>query len=120
MEISVWTMTILFVFIFVFFILPPLLIWLMYLYSNYAIERAKEDVKYRNDVASCIYFTMELGPSISSVSVVALLLNDDTMTNYQLLFLFVCGIILKRFGRRAKSFFYDKIEKGVKEDVSND
>jgi len=73
--------------------------FLLYVIIFNHLEKAKKDIKIKNNVLSCAYFFMDMGPSISSVALVALVIMPKDVTTVQLLLVFSFGIILKRVGR---------------------
>ncbi|MGD9719304.1 MAG: hypothetical protein AB7U24_08695 [Sulfurimonadaceae bacterium] len=78
--------------------------------SHY-LNKSKVCIKTRNNVLSCLYFVMDMGPSVSSVAMVAIVIMPQDVSVMQLIVVFVFGIMLKKLGRKAKELFYIKIEK---------
>ena len=74
------------------------------------LQRCTYDTKYRNRIASFIFFFSDMGPSVSSFSVIALFITTDENV-IALTFVFVCGIIMKEIFREFKNKFYVAIEK---------
>lgn len=74
------------------------------------LMRCVYDEEYRNDTASLIFFFVEMGPSISSFSAIALF--TTTKENFVILtIIFFFGIIVKQRSRRVKNRFYSEIKK---------
>jgi len=70
-------------------------------YVRDLFSRAKTDRKVRNDLYSCLYFMIDMGPNVSAYSVVAIfIVTPDTW--WQLAVVFVVGIAMKRAGRRLR------------------
>jgi len=61
---------------------------------------------------------MEMGPNVSSVSVIAVIIVPKDVTNIQLIIVFILGIMMKRVGRSFKSLFYQKLDIKDKKDQS--
>jgi len=68
-------------------------------YMILTVNQAKHDKKLRNDIYSCLYFLMDMGPNVSAYSIVAIVITTKD-SFYQLLAVFMLGIALKRIGRR--------------------
>lgn len=77
---------------------------------NRVMNRCVHDKDYRNDIASCLFFFQDMGPNISSFSIIALLISSEE-NNCALLIVFFVGIMVKRISRRMKNSFYADIEK---------
>jgi hypothetical protein len=76
---------------------------------NKILDRCAYDADYRNDVASVIFFFQDMGPNISSFSVIALLISSEE--KYTILtVVFFTGIIMKQLSRKLKKLFYSEIE----------
>lgn len=74
------------------------------------IDRCVDDVKYRNNIASIMFFFSDMGPNVSSFSVIALFITSDE--NWLILsVIFFFGIIMKEVFRRLKNIFYEEIQK---------
>ena len=54
---------------------------------------------------------MDMGPSVSSVAMVAIVIMPQDVSVVQLIVVFLLGIMLKKLGRKTKELFYIKIEK---------
>ena len=63
------------------------------------VNQAKYDKQLRNDIYSCLYFLIDMGPNVSAYSVVAIVITTKD-SFYQLLAVFMLGILMKRIGRR--------------------
>jgi hypothetical protein len=74
------------------------------------IHRCTYDTKYRNRIASFLFFFADMGPNVSSFSVIALFITTDENV-IVLTFVFICGIIMKEVFREFKNKFYKAIEK---------
>jgi len=59
---------------------------------------------------------MDMGPNVSSVSIIAVVIVPEDVTTMQLIIVFVLGIMMKRMGRIFKSLFYQKLN--IKKDQS--
>lgn len=76
-----------------------------------AIERARVDVIFKNDMLSWFYFIIEMGPNVSATSVVAIFIGGiDTVL--QLIGVFLAGVLMKHYGRRARDLFMDVVRAG--------
>jgi len=84
------------------------LIWVT---TSYYLHKSKRCIKTRNNILSCLYFVMDMGPSVSSVAMVAIVIMPQDVSVSQLIVVFLLGIMLKKLGRKAKELFYIKIEK---------
>ena len=74
------------------------------------LDRCAVDSDYKNNVASLIFFFQDMGPNISSFSVISLFITDKE--NYTvLIIIFFVGIIMKEKSRKFKKVFYQEIEK---------
>lgn len=87
-----------------------------WIFASYFIKKAKRNIETRNNILSCLYFVMDMGPNVSSVSVIAVVIVPKDVSSLQLIIVFILGIMLKRVGRIFKSLFYRKL--GMKKDVS--
>lgn len=99
----------------VLFIVFALVTWI---FAVYFINKAKRNIKTRNNILSCLYFFMDMGPNVSSVSIVAVVIVPKDVTNMQLIIIFILGIMMKKIGRIFKSLFYQKLEIKDKKDQS--
>jgi len=90
----------------VLFITFLLLIWIM---MKYYIEKAKRNIETRNNILSGLYFIIDMGPNISSVAVIAIVIMPKGVTILQLITVFFLGIMLKKVGRMFKTLFYKKL-----------
>lgn len=77
--------------------------------KNLAIKIAKNK-KLEDTIASHLYFIGDMGPSVSSVSVVALFVSTEASV-VKLVALFVFGFILKYVSRKMRDSFYRVIRK---------
>lgn len=84
------------------------LIWAI---VSYYLNKASRCIKTRNNILSCLYFVMDMGPSVSSVAMVAIVIMPQDVSVVQLIVVFLLGIMLKKLGRKTKELFYIKIEK---------
>ena len=74
------------------------------------LNKCAEDINYRNKIASYIFFFQDMGPNISSFSIISIFITDrDNIT--ALLVIFFVGIIMKEKSRKLKNLFYDEINK---------
>lgn len=77
---------------------------------NKILERSAKDKAYQNNVASVIFFFADMGPNISSFSVIAIFIT--TGENIVILtVVFFLGIIVKEGSRKLKNKFYSEINK---------
>ena len=77
---------------------------------NKILDRCVADIEYRNKIASYIFFFQDMGPNISSFSVISIFITDrENIT--ALLIIFFIGIIMKEKSRKLKNLFYREIEK---------
>ncbi len=83
--------------------------YLVYFLLNELIEKAKKDMILRNNILSCIWFLMDMGPSVSSVAAVGIVIMPEGATTIQLTVVFILGIMMKRIGRKLKEVFYKKL-----------
>jgi hypothetical protein len=74
------------------------------------LDKCANDVQYRNKVASYIFFFQDMGPNISSFSIISIFITDRENTAV-LLVIFFIGIIIKEESRKLKNLFYDEIAK---------
>jgi len=88
------------------------IIYLIWFLLNQLVEKAKTDMNTRNNILSCIYFLMDMGPSISSVAAVAIVIMPQGVTIVQLTVVFIFGIMMKKIGRRLKESFYKNLGYG--------
>jgi len=68
-------------------------------------RKVASDKRLENTIASQFYFVAEMGPSISSVSVVAFFVTTDASVS-KLTIMFIFGIGVRYFARRLKNSFY--------------
>ncbi len=80
---------------------------------NKILDRCAVDLAYRNKIASCIFFFQDMGPNISSFSVISLFITDKENVS-ALIIIFFVGIIIKEESRKIKNLFYDEIDKRSK------
>ena len=74
------------------------------------LKRCADDVKFRNKLASYIFFFQDMGPSISSFSIISLFTTERNNIT-ALLVIFFVGIIMKEKSRKLKNLFYEEIDK---------
>lgn len=74
------------------------------------LQRCVDDTVYRNRIASYLFFFSDMGPSVSSFSVIALFITTEENV-VALTFVFICGIIMKEVFRGFKNKFYEAINK---------
>lgn len=73
------------------------------------LQRCVKDIKFRNRIATQFFFFSEMGPNVSSFSVVALLVSSEEKT-WVLTIVFIFGIIMKDSFRVLKNKFYRAID----------
>ncbi|WP_294963387.1 hypothetical protein [Sulfurimonas sp.] len=73
------------------------------------LQRCTHDRKYRNRVASFLFFFADMGPNVSSFSVIAIFITTKENV-WILIIVFLCGIIMKEIFREFKNKFYEAIE----------
>lgn len=74
------------------------------------LNRCAIDKDYQNDIASYIYFFTDMGPNISSFSVIAVFITSNE--NWIVLtIVFYVGIMMKQKSRIIKKWFYTEIQK---------
>lgn len=66
------------------------------------LQRASINRKLRNDLLSLAYLVIELGPGISSFSVVEFMIASSDETQVRLAFIFVVGLIITYLGRKLR------------------
>lgn len=76
----------------------------------YFLEKSKRNIHTRNNLLSFIYFLIEMGPNVSSFSIVAIFITGKE-TALQLILIFFCGILMKQIGREMKRQYYEKVLK---------
>lgn len=76
---------------------------------NYTLNKAAKDKDYQNDVASIIFFFSDMGPSISSFSIIAIFITNNENW-FVLTIIFFVGIIIKQRSRTIKKWYYSEIE----------
>ena len=74
------------------------------------LTRCANDVKYKNRIASIIFFFSDMGPNVSSFSIIALFITSEE-NGLILTVIFFAGIIIKEMSREFKNIFYSEIEK---------
>ena len=74
------------------------------------LTKSAENIEYRNNVASVIFFFSDMGPNVSSFSVIALFITSEE-NGLILTVIFFAGIIMKEMSRRFKNLFYSEIDK---------
>lgn len=78
-------------------------------YVDRMLTRCVEDISYRNKIASRIFFFQDMGPSISSFSIISFFITSSEKTT-TLIVVFIIGYNMKELSRRFKNAFYKKIE----------
>jgi len=76
---------------------------------NKVLDRCAEDIVYRNNIASTIFFFQDMGPNISSFSVIALIISSEEKYT-ALTAVFFAGIMMKEMSRKLKNKFYSEID----------
>lgn len=74
------------------------------------LTRCVGDTKYKNRIASQLFFFADMGPSISSFSAITIFTTTDENVK-TLTWIFFLGIIVKELGRTLKNMFYAGIDK---------
>lgn len=74
------------------------------------LQRCVDDIKYRNRIASMLFFFADMGPNVSSFSVIALFITTEENWGV-LLIVFFFGIIMKELFRELKNKFYGEIDR---------
>ncbi|PCI30134.1 MAG: hypothetical protein COB67_02285 [SAR324 cluster bacterium] len=75
---------------------------------NKVLDRCVHDIPYRNNIASALFFFQDMGPNISSFSIIAMFISSEE--NYvTLTIVFIVGIIIKELSRKLKNAFYNEI-----------
>jgi len=74
------------------------------------LRRCVDDRIYRNKIASMLFFFADMGPSISSFSIIALFITTEENV-FSLTIIFFCGIFMKEIFRGFKNKFYGAIDK---------
>ena len=77
---------------------------------DYTLNKAAKDKDYQNDVASIIFFFSDMGPSISSFSIIAIFITNNENW-FVLTIIFFVGIIIKQRSRTIKKWYYSEIDK---------
>lgn len=76
-----------------------------------AVDRARVDEVFKNNMLSGFYFIIEMGPNVSATSIVAIFIGGiDTV--FQLVAVFIFGILMKEYGRRSRDLFMDAVRAG--------
>jgi len=75
--------------------------------SNVAMKVAT-DKHLEDTIASHFYFIKDMGPSVSSVSIVAFFVSTDASLT-KLVIMFFVGVLMKYFARRFLRIFYRNI-----------
>jgi hypothetical protein len=74
------------------------------------LTRSAHDVRYKNRIASMIFFFADMGPNVSSFSIIALFITSNE-NSFVLTVIFFVGIMIKEMSREFKHIFYSEIEK---------
>lgn len=77
---------------------------------NNILDRCVRDIEYRNKLASYIFFFQDMGPNISSFSIISIFITDRENI-VALIIIFFLGIIMKEQSRKFKHLFYGEIDK---------
>lgn len=70
------------------------------------LEKAKENVKIRNDLLAFAYLIRDIGPSVASVAVVGIVAVDDKKLD--LFLVFMLGLACSYFGRKLRDVIFIK------------
>lgn len=73
------------------------------------IGQSKENVKIRNDLLAFAYIIKDIGPSVSSVSIVGIVAVED-----ELFLVFIVGLACSYFGRKLRDIIFVKTTKQKK------
>lgn len=73
------------------------------------LVKSSRSITTRNNILSILYFFRDIGPNVSSVSIVALFLTPSG-TSGQLTALFFLGIIIKEIARKSANIFCEKVQ----------
>lgn len=76
------------------------------------LEKAKDDIKIRNDLLAFAYLIRDIGPSVSSVAVVGIVAVDDKKLD--LFLVFILGLACSYFGRKLRDLIFVKTTKEKK------
>ena len=72
------------------------------------LNRASVNINLRNDLPSLAYAIIELGPGVTSYSVVEILTNSSDKSQERLTYIFVIGLLLTYFGRKLRDVIATK------------
>lgn len=72
------------------------------------LDRASVNINLRNDLLSLAYVIIELGPGVTSYSVVEILTNSSDKSQERLTYIFVIGLLLTYFGRKLRDVIATK------------
>ena len=86
----------------------------LYGYLIMLLERAKTNIRVRNDLLSFAYLIRDIGPSVSSVSVVSLVIANDE-DKLTLSFIFILGVIFSYSGRKLRDVIFTKTKQKNKD-----
>lgn len=75
------------------------------------IERARVDERFKNDMLSHFYFIIEMASDVSGAAVVAIFVGGIE-TVFQLIGVFIFGVLMKLYGRRSRDLFMDVVVAG--------
>lgn len=81
------------------------------------LDRASVNIKLRNDLLSFAYAIIELGPGVTSYSVVEILTNSSDKSQERLTYIFIIGLLLTYFGRKLRDVIATKTKPNKKESV---
>lgn len=77
----------------------------MYGFLMMLLDKAKTDVKVRNDLLAFAYLIRDIGPSVSSVSVVGIVVAGKE-DQFNLIVVFLLGILCSYFGRKLRDIIF--------------
>ena len=87
-------------------IVSPLIYYLVSKLLSYLVEKARDNIKFRNDLLAFAYLVKDLGPNTAAFSVVSILVtNNQESTNTLVIIAFV-GIGLHYLGRKIRDLIY--------------
>lgn len=75
------------------------------------VERARVDERFKNDMLSHFYFIIEMASDVSGAAVVAIFVGGIE-TVFQLIGVFIFGVLMKLNGRRSRDLFMDVVVAG--------
>lgn len=87
----------------------------LYNWFDNKMECIARDKLHENNVASYLFFFQDMGPNISSFSVIALFISSKEDTK-ALILVFFAGIMIKEISRKMKNAFYSDIRRRQEEE----